>query len=174
MNAFPTRFRAAICDSQTLLRPYLERLLVEEGSIEILWSVGSLDEVSLLRDEQVPELLLINFTNPQPRFLEQVHRFAAAYPTVRIVAMSDHPEDECVLFPDAACPDPRRTCCLLRAYEMGAAGFVRKTATPSEFVQAVRDVAEGRVGIDAPTLAALRARADVEPVRPRLAKPPTL
>jgi DNA-binding NarL/FixJ family response regulator len=159
VESAPHPIKAAICDPQTLLRPAVEQILKSAG-MDVLWSVSSLSEIPPLSEERRPDALLLNCTDPTPEFLRQVGAFQAVNPSVKIVAMSDHGDDVCVLFPEGRTREgcvPGKVCCLQQALGAGARGAVRKTESPEEVVRVIRQVCEGRVSANEPTLSLLRA-----------------
>ncbi len=153
--------RLALCDRQTLLRSALERILTEEGDVEVLWSVGALAEALPLSQERTPDLLLLDFTAPTISFIGEVNRFRLVCPSVHIIAMTDHGSDICVLFRDS---EPTltvgqpRTCCLQQAFMIGARGAIRKTGTREELMRVLRAVHLGRIAVEEPSLSLLLTR----------------
>jgi DNA-binding NarL/FixJ family response regulator len=139
----------------------LEQILRNAG-MDVLWSVSSLSEIPALSEEWRPDALLLHFTDPTPEFLRQVDAFRAAYPSVKIVAMSDHGEDVCVLFPKGREREgyvSGKVCCLRQAFDAGVCGAIRKTENPEDVLHVIRETCEGRVSVNEPTLSVLRASA---------------
>ncbi|MBW3625585.1 MAG: hypothetical protein KY468_19495 [Armatimonadetes bacterium] len=153
--------RLALCDRHTLLRTALEQMLAAEEEIEVIWSAASLEEAISAGRSFAPDLLLLDFTSPTLPFLNRVKQFHVACPETQIVAMTDHGTDVCVLFEDRGATlgiGQPRTCCLQKAFMMGARGAVRKTGTREELLRVLRDVHAGRVSVEEPSLSLLLSR----------------
>ncbi|MEI6914396.1 MAG: response regulator transcription factor [Armatimonadota bacterium] len=151
--------RIGLCDRHTLLRSALEQLLGAEEDMNVIWSLPSLDSVRV--GTEIPEIALVDFTQPTHEQLEQTMRYRNEYPESHVVALTDHGSDVCVLFQEqrgSGTLDEPRLCCLQQAFMVGARGAVRKTGTREELLRVIRSVNSGQVTVEEPSLSLLLSR----------------
>lgn len=154
--------RVALCDHHTLVRSAFQTILQAYDDIEVVWTAAAVSEASERGASCIPDVLLLDFTDPTPAFLSEVETFRTTYPETQLVALSDHVTDACRLFV-GDCPTSygfgeRRSCCIQQAFMMGAKGGVRKTSTPEELLRVIRGVHAGRITVEEPSLSLLLGR----------------
>ena len=82
------------------------------------------------------DLVLLDVSMPGGPFLENLQRLRAKHPTVRVLVLSVHPEDQWAV----------------RALRAGASGYLTKDHSPDQLLEAIRRVYRGGKYVS-PTLA---------------------
>jgi DNA-binding NarL/FixJ family response regulator len=106
---------------------YLETLIAGSASYAVAARAGAAEEALAWPAHVRPELLLVDVALPGRSGPAAVADFAAKWPGVRIVMLSGRDADEPVL----------------EAIRAGAAGYLLKSASSSEIIQALDDVRTG-------------------------------
>lgn len=120
--------RVLLADPRTLVRAGLERLLEEEGDIEVVAEADDGDGAVLLARKLRPEAALVDTRVGSPGVLETVRRLLRVQASLRIMALGD---------PDCG-PLP------VRILELGASGFLSKHADGADLRRAVRVIVSGK------------------------------
>jgi DNA-binding NarL/FixJ family response regulator len=121
------RIRLIIVEDNRLLREGLSALLKEQPDIAVVASLSSGD--ALVRGKPLkPDVILLDFVLRSRNSLRLVHSIRATNPRARIIVM------------DLAPIQPT----LVEYVRAGVAGFVLKDATFRDFLQTIRDVAQGK------------------------------
>ncbi len=130
--------RLLLVDDHAVVRMGLKMLFENEPDIFILGEAGSAHEaieaVGLLK----PDVVLMDIGLPDLSGIDATREIKKAYPTVYVVALTIH-EDQEYFF---------------KMLEAGASGYVPKRAAPEELLTAIRTAASGGVYLY-PTLAKL-------------------
>jgi two-component system NarL family response regulator len=121
--------RIAIAEDQRLVRELLAGLLMREADFEVVGQASTGREAIALAGSARPDILLLDVTLPDVEGMEVARAVRKAQPRLGIVVLSIHEE-----------PDVVR-----RMLQAGADGYVVKSATVGELVQAVRAVHQGRM-----------------------------
>ena len=143
--------RVLIALAVPLLRTGVRKVLDEAEDIEVIGVVSSREEVvpAIARLEPDIAVLDSDFQRADP---ELVRTIRDACPSVSVVAMVNHSDDECVIrsmLADPAGPQfsddavSRLSECCLMALRSSARGCVPKVAEPDLLVRAIRTVAAG-------------------------------
>src|SRR5205823_6017964 len=85
------------------------------------------DELLAALDRAVTDLVLLDVSMPGGPFLETLQRLRAKHPTVRVLVLSVHPEDQWAV----------------RALRAGASGYLTKDHSPDQLLDAIRRVYRG-------------------------------
>lgn len=125
--------RVLLADDHALLRAGIRRILDHAGDIQVVAEAGDGETAQNLIQEHVPDVAVLDIQMPKASGIE-VTRWVRA-----------HVKDVGVLVLTAYDDDPYVTAVL----QAGANGYVLKTASPEELMQAVRDVHEGKSVLDA-------------------------
>jgi DNA-binding NarL/FixJ family response regulator len=121
------RIRLIIVEDNRLLREGLRLMLKEQPDIAVVGALSSGD--ALLRGKPLnPDVILLDFVLRSRNSLRLVHSIRATHPKARIIVM------------DLAPIQPT----LVEYVQAGVAGFVLKDATFGDFIQTIRDVAQGK------------------------------
>ncbi len=129
------------------------------GLLEVVGEADEVDFAAEMIAERLPDVVLLDVHMPHGGGLEVLRRVHATHPEVRFLALSvsDSPED------------------VIAVVRAGARGYVTKSITGEELVDAVHRVAAGDA-VFSPRLAGfvLDAFAETDPARERLALDPEL
>ncbi len=119
--------RLLIADDHPMVREGLRRIVQDAPGLEVVGEVASGQEL-LERLPRVPaDIVLLDVTMPGLRFLEVLQRLRAEHPTVAVLVLSVHPEDQYAV----------------RALRAGASGYLTKDHSPEELTEAIRRVYRG-------------------------------
>jgi two-component system, NarL family, invasion response regulator UvrY len=119
--------RLFIADDHPVVRAGLRRIVQDSPGLEVVGEVASGHEL-LERLSKVPaDIVLLDVTMPGPGFLEMLQRLRAEHPTVAVLVLSVHPEDQYAV----------------RALRAGASGYLTKDHSPEELTDAIRRVCRG-------------------------------
>ncbi len=119
--------RVVIIEDHTLVRQSLVKTLEAEEGFEVVGQAGRGDDGLELIRQQKPELAILDITMPGGNGLEIAAKLRQAAPDVRFLFLTMHEDDASIS----------------RAIGIGADGYVLKTASTDELLQAVKAVAEG-------------------------------
>jgi two-component system nitrate/nitrite response regulator NarL len=132
--------RVLLVDDHTLFRSGLETLLERHG-IEVIATAGNGREGFLMARELQPEVVLLDMRMPEMSGLEVLSGLRAVGFRNPIVMLTTSNEEQD----------------LVECLRNGASGYLLKDMEPSELVNALRDIVDGKT-IVAPELAAVLAR----------------
>ena len=119
--------RVVIIEDHTLVRQSLVKTLEAEPDFEVVGEAGRGDEGLDLIRQHKPDLAILDITMPGGNGLEIASQLRQAAPDVRFLFLTMHEDDASIS----------------RAIGIGADGYVLKTASTDELLQAVKAVAEG-------------------------------
>ncbi len=139
--------RILIVDDHKVVRDGVRYMLTDEPDIEIVADVDSADAMFEIVETEPVDVILLDIRMPGMTGLAALERLVTDFPQVEILMMSMHDQPGYVR----------------RAVELGAAGYVLKSAGRDELLVAIRSVAEGQTYIDGelmePLLAEMRTGA---------------
>jgi len=115
-----------LVDDHPIVRSGLRRLMQGLGEIEVVEADNGRDAFQLFLAER-PEVALIDVNLPGMGGFQLLRRLLAETPPLKVLMFSMHAEQ---LYAS-------------QALAAGALGYVSKTASPEEILQAIRGVAEG-------------------------------
>lgn len=119
--------RVLLADDHALVRAGIRALLERMPDVEIVGEAGDgLEALALIKERQ-PDLLLMDITMRGLNGLEAAERVAAECPTVRIIILSMHANEEYVM----------------RALRAGAVGYLLKDSATVELDLALKAVSRG-------------------------------
>ncbi|MEM0963114.1 MAG: response regulator transcription factor [Bacteroidota bacterium] len=120
--------RLVIADDHALIRRGLSELVGETSDIRLVAEAASGDEVlRLLREERV-DVLVTDMNMPGASGLDLVKSLRAEHPSLAILVLSAHPEDQYAV----------------RVVRAGASGYLTKESAEADLLDAVRRVASGK------------------------------
>ena len=133
--------RVLVADDHPVVREGLRRILDESPGLRVVAEARDGEEV-LEQVGRVPaDVLLLDVAMPGPGFLEVLDAVRTREPSLRVLVLSVHPEDQYAM----------------RALRAGAAGYLTKDHSPEALVEAIRKVSLGGTYVSA-TLAERLAR----------------
>ena len=123
--------RLVIADDHRVVREGLTFMLSGEHDVEIVGEAESGEELLGILDDTPVDVVLLDVRMSGMGGLEVLQRVSGTMPQVRVLMLSMHDEPGYVR----------------RAIELGAAGYLLKSAGRDEILQAMRTVADGGVHI---------------------------
>src|SRR5579862_893317 len=121
----PTRI--LIADDHAVVRAGLKELLLQRGSMVVVGEAADGDRLLALAAQTPADVLLLDVSMPGPPFLDILQRLRSTVPSLRILVLTMHAEDQFAV----------------RALRGGAAGYLTKDRTPEELLEAVTRIARG-------------------------------
>ena len=128
--------RLLIADDHPIVRSGLRRIAEEDRDISVTAEASNGQEALEALRRAVVDIVLLDISMPGTPFIDTVKRLREEHPTVRILVLSAHPEDQWAV----------------RALRAGASGYLTKDHSPDQLVEAVRRVFRGGRYVS-PTLA---------------------
>jgi len=136
MSRAPARIRIFIADDHPIVRQGLRRIVEEDPGMAIAGEAGDAATVLIALQSTAADLVLLDVSMPGAPFLETLKELRTRHPTVRVLALSVHPEDQWAV----------------RALRAGASGYLTKDHSPDQLLEAIRRVYRGGKYVS-PTLA---------------------
>ena len=126
------RVRVFIVDDHALVREGTVQLLKQAPDFEVVGQAGSGEEAIILLEELRPDLALVDVNLPGMSGLELARLSAASLPQMRVLVLSAYDDYAYVT----------------EALDIGVGGYLLKTASARELIDAVRAVADGVFVLD--------------------------
>jgi len=123
----PERISVVIAEDYTIVRDALSTMLSFEDEIEVVATTSSGAEAVRLAVDLEPDIVLMDVGLDELNGIEATRKIFDAAPDVSVVVLSMYEDEDTVA----------------RAVGAGARGYVPKTASREELVQAVRTIAGG-------------------------------
>ncbi len=120
-----------VVDDHPVVREGMRRLLELDERISVVVEAGSAEEALQKVSEYPPDVLLMDIRLPGMDGIEATRLIRSQHPSVKVIVLSSTADEY-----------------LAQAIEAGAAGYMLKTATRDELVQAVVQAAGGQSPID--------------------------
>lgn len=125
------QIRVVVVDDEAAYRSALQRTLNLMPECELVGVCRDGIEALDMVDSAEPDVLLTDINMPRVDGIELTKRVTISHPNVRIVILTVNEEDD-VIF---------------EAFRFGALGYLLKTSTPQEVVDAIRFAAKGEAKI---------------------------
>lgn len=125
--------RILLVDDHAVVRSGFRLLLEGSPDIEVVAEAASGEDAYREYFRCSPDVVLMDLSMPGVSGLEAMSRILAREPGARILALSAY-ED---------------TAHVKRALKIGAAGYLSKRSAPEELIEAIRQVADGKIYIEA-------------------------
>lgn len=138
----PSRLRVFIVDDHPLVREWLGNLLALEPDITVCGSAGDAPTAMQAIVNDPPDIAVVDLTLQRGSGLDLIKDLHATLPAVKVVVLSMHEE----------------TTDIERAFRAGASGYVMKRESTGQIVEALRQVAAGRMFANPGVLTELTAR----------------
>jgi len=124
----PGNVRVLLADDHDLVRAGIRALVEKIGGVAVSGEVGDGREVLAFLSREIPDVLLMDISMPRLNGIETLARIAKEYPSVRVIVLSVHQNNEY----------------LWQAFNGGAAGYLLKRAGAAELGDAIKSVMQGR------------------------------
>jgi two-component system invasion response regulator UvrY len=119
--------RVAIADDHPIVRQGLRRIATDGARIAVAGEAATAAELFRLVAGAPVDVVLLDVSMPGSAFVETVHELLERFPSVKVLVLSVHPEDQWAL----------------RALRAGASGYLTKDHSPEQLVEAIYRVARG-------------------------------
>ena len=120
--------RVLVCDDHTVVRQGIRQMLVDSDGIDVVAEAADGPEaVRLVREGAAPDVVLMDIAMPQRDGLDTLRRLRAEFPKLPVLMLSTYPERQYAV----------------RSLQLGAAGYLGKSADALTMVAAIRKVAGG-------------------------------
>jgi DNA-binding NarL/FixJ family response regulator len=130
------KIRIFIADDHPIVRQGLRRIVEADPGMAISGEAGDAAALLGALQSNATDLVLLDVSMPGAPFLETLKELRTRHPTVRVLALSVHPEDQWAV----------------RALRAGASGYLTKDHSPDQLLEAIRRVYRGGKYVS-PTLA---------------------
>jgi two-component system, NarL family, invasion response regulator UvrY len=128
--------RLLLADDHPIVRSGLRRIAEEDAGITVAAEASNGEEALAAMRAAAVDIVLLDVSMPGAPFIDTLKRLREEHPTVRVLVLSAHPEDQWAV----------------RALLAGASGYLTKDHSPDQLVEAVRRVHRGGRYVS-PTLA---------------------
>lgn len=119
--------RLAIADDHPIVREGLRRIASVGGGITVTGEASTAAELFKLLASAPVDVVLLDVSMPGSTFVETLRNLREKHPTLKVLVLSVHPEDQWAM----------------RALRAGASGYLTKDHSPDQLVEAIRRVARG-------------------------------
>ena len=115
-----------------MVRQGIRQLLESVSDLQVIAEAGDGEEAQLLIEKHKPDVAVLDIQMPKASGIEVTRWVRAHLPQVGVLILTAYDDDPYVM----------------AVLQAGANGYVLKTASTEELVQAVRDVNEGKSALD--------------------------
>jgi DNA-binding NarL/FixJ family response regulator len=119
--------RILIVDDHPIVRAGLRRIAEDDRGIVVTAEAASGEAALLALKQHVADVVLLDVSMPGSPFTDTLRRLRETHPTVRVLVLSAHPEDQWAV----------------RALRGGASGYLTKDHSPEQLLDAIRRVHRG-------------------------------
>jgi two-component system, NarL family, invasion response regulator UvrY len=119
--------RLAIADDHPIVRQGLRRIASEGAEISVVGEASTAAELFRLLAGAAVDVVLLDVSMPGATFVETLKELREKHPSIKVLVLSVHPEDQWAV----------------RSLRAGAAGYLTKDRSPEQLVEAIRRVARG-------------------------------
>jgi two-component system, NarL family, invasion response regulator UvrY len=119
--------RVLIADDHPIVRAGLISIVADETDIQVIGEAASGDDLQHRLASLPVDVVLLDVSMPGPGFVASIDAINTTQPTVRVLVLSVHAEEQYAM----------------RALRAGARGYLTKDHSPTELVSAIRKVHSG-------------------------------
>lgn len=128
MGVMKQPIRVLLADDHAVVRAGIRQFLEQAPDIQVVAEADDGAMARTLIQQHQPDVAVLDIQMPQASGIEVTRWVRAAYPEVGVLVLTAYDDDPYVV----------------AVLQAGANGYVLKTSSPTEIVQAVRDVYEGK------------------------------
>ena len=125
------RHRVMVVDDHPIMRTALSDLLEESGRFVVVGQAGDGEEALRIAEELKPDVVVMDVIMPRKNGIDACQEIMELLPETRVIVLTAATEEDAVIDAVAA----------------GATGYLQKYSRPEQLVEAVLDVAEGRLRV---------------------------
>ena len=125
------RIRVMVVDDHPIMRSGLQDVLEASGRFEVVGLAGDGEEAVRTVEELKPEVIVMDVIMPGKDGIDACREIMELLPDMRVMMLTASSEEDAVI----------------EAVAAGATGYLQKYSRPEELVEAVMDVAEGRLRV---------------------------
>ncbi len=149
-----TKIRVLLADDHRIVRQGIRQLLESSKDIEVVAEAGDGEEAQSLLNQLIPDVAVLDIQMPKASGIEVTRWLRSHLPQVGVLILTAYDDDPYVM----------------AVLQAGANGYVLKTASTDDLIQAVHDVNEGKSALDPAITKKLMSnlfrRSDTKPVEP--------
>jgi len=149
-----TSIRVLLADDHAVVRAGIRQFMECAGDIQVVAEAEDGETAQALIERHHPDVAVLDIQMPKASGIEVTRWVRAHQPAVGVLILTAYDDDPYVM----------------AVLQAGANGYVLKTASPGEIIQAVRDVYAGKSALDATIAQKLMAqvggRSEFAPVEP--------
>lgn len=119
--------RLLIADDHPIVREGLRRIAADRPGISVVAEAASAQEALDRVADTAVDVVLLDVSMPGPSFIDVLQAVRRDHPSVKVLVLSVHPEDQWAI----------------RALRAGAAGYLTKDHSPEQLIEAIRKVYRG-------------------------------
>lgn len=127
-----TKIRVLLADDHHIVRAGIRQLLESAKDIQVIAEAGDGEEAQALIQENKPDVAVLDIQMPKASGIEVTRWSRSHLPEVGVLILTAYDDEPYVM----------------AVLQAGANGYVLKTASADELIQAVRDVNEGKSALD--------------------------
>lgn len=142
MNETAEPIRVLLADDHAVVRAGIRQFLEHAPDMIVVAEADDGAQARSLIAEHLPDVAVLDIQMPEASGIEVTRWVRATHPQVGVLVLTAYEDDPYVM----------------AVLQAGANGYVLKTARPSEIIQAVRDVHEGKSALDPVIAGKLMAR----------------
>lgn len=124
--------RVILADDHAVVRAGIRQFLEQAADIQVVAEADDGEMAQLIVARHEPDVAVLDIQMPRASGIEVTRWIRANYPSVGILVLTAYDDDPYVM----------------AVLQAGANGYVLKTASPSDIIDAVRDVFEGKSALD--------------------------
>ncbi|NOX61875.1 MAG: response regulator transcription factor [Chloroflexi bacterium] len=124
--------RVLLADDHAVVRAGIRQFLERAGDIHVVAEAGDGEKARVMIAQFHPDVAVLDIRMPHASGIDVTRWIRTHYPEIGVLVLTAYDDDPYVL----------------AVLEAGANGYVLKTASPAEIIQAVRDVYAGRSVLD--------------------------
>src|SRR6266542_981450 len=131
-NKSKDKIRILLADDHHLVRAGVKQLLESARDLQVIAEAGDGEEAQALIQQHKPDVAVLDIQMPKASGIEVTRWLRAHLPEVGVLILTAYDDEPYVM----------------AVLQAGANGYVLKTATTEDLIQAVRDVHEGKSALD--------------------------
>lgn len=124
--------RVLLADDHAIVRAGIRQFLERAGNIQVIAEADDGEMAQNLIHQNQPDIAVLDIQMPKASGIEVTRWVRANYPDVGVLILTAYDDDPYIL----------------AVLQAGANGYVLKTASPADLIQAVRDVYSGKSVLD--------------------------